>query len=95
MLFELQGSVVLAAVLTVLTVVLLNAVGVAAARYPRHPSGSVAKSGILTSQTLRALAKLATTILVPCLSIVSLGSQLNLQTAKEVWPLLAWSFVNV
>ncbi|EGD74188.1 hypothetical protein PTSG_06198 [Salpingoeca rosetta] len=88
---DISGDVVAVAASTVGSVLMLSLVGVFVAHYPKHPSGDVRLSGMLQQSSIRQIAKVATTVYIPCLAFTRLGSRLSIDTMKEVWPMVLYA----
>lgn len=52
------------------------------------------KSGLLYPELMKSIAGLATQILIPCLSVTTLGSRLSLDVLADVWPVVLFGLTN-
>eukprot|EP00055_Hartaetosiga_balthica_P007040 m.23698 g.23698 ORF g.23698 m.23698 type:complete len:528 (+) comp5574_c0_seq1:201-1784(+) len=92
--FSLSPGIAETAAKTITSVFILFAVGILASWYPKHASNDLHLSGILPQTAIRNVAKLGTTILIPCLGFYSLGSSLTIDIVKEAWPMILWTPVQ-
>eukprot|EP00053_Salpingoeca_punica_P009079 m.81249 g.81249 ORF g.81249 m.81249 type:complete len:434 (+) comp14867_c0_seq1:71-1372(+) len=74
-------------------VLLLCAVGIIAANYPRAKTGN--DHGLVSRPVLATISHITTTLFLPCLTATSLGRSLSYSLLSGVWPLLLFSLAYV